>query len=405
MASQYSYKARNQAGKLFTGKIEAENRHKAIALIRERKFFIVEIKEISSKGISISLDKVFQKKVSSKEMAVMCRQFATMAQAGVPMLQCLNILTQQCDNRILKETLNKITENLEGGMSLTESLKSFSKVFPVIFVNMVESGEVSGALDQVLDRLAVNFQKEHELKEKIKSAMTYPAAVIIVAVLLVAMLLIVVLPRFITLLYDMKAPVPISTQLVIGLSNFLRGSWYMVLILLAGAVTGYKRAVTTERGRMLKDKAVLKLPLFGPMIRKIIISRFCRSLGFLLKSGVPVLQSLDVVKNIAGNYVVTNSIRDAENSIKKGHSISLPLQKSGFFPPMVTRMISIGEETGSVDTLLEKVADFYEREVEELAARLSSLLEPVLIVGMGVVVGFIILSVMLPMFSVINNVK
>lgn len=405
MAQKFFYKARNPAGKRVTGNVEAENRNKALVLLRERKFFVVELKEAPSRGASFSLDKIFKKKVSPRELAVLCRQFATMTQAGVPILQCLTILIQQCDNKTLRETLKKVTGNLEGGMSLAESLKSYPDVFPEIFVSMVEAGEVGGALDRVLDRLAVHFDKEHDLREKVKSAMTYPAVVALVAVLAVAVLLIFVIPKFTTMLTEMKAPIPITTQLIILFSNFLTDFWYTAVLFIAGAVLGYKRAVRTERGKMMKDRFALKLPVFGPIIQKIIISRFCRSLSALLKSGVPVLQALDVIKNIAGNYAVIKSIKDAEDSIKEGQSISSTLQKSGVFPPMVTRMMAIGEETGALDTLLEKIADFYERETEDLVARLSSLLEPVLIVGMGGVVGFIILSIILPMFSVINNVK
>ncbi|OPX88403.1 MAG: Type II secretion system protein F [Pelotomaculum sp. PtaB.Bin104] len=404
MPKKFSYKARNQSGKLVTGKVEAENRNKAITLLRERSLFVVQINEALGE-VSINLDNIFQKKVSTRELSVMCRQFATMTQAGVPILQSLNILTLQCDHKVLKETLRKVTENIEGGVSLAESFKSFPKIFPPIFISMVEAGEVGGALDQVLERLAANFEKEHDLKEKVKSAMTYPAVVVMVAVLAIAALLIFVVPKFMTMLTDMQAPIPLTTQLIIKFSDFLKNFWYIVLFTIAGAFFGYKQAVKTEKGKKIKDQVVLKLPVFGPMIQKIIVARFCRSLSTLLKSGVPVLQSLEVVKNIAGNYAVVKSIKEAEKSIKEGQSISLPLQKSRVFPPMVTRMMAIGEETGSIDTLLEKIADFYEREVDDLVSRLSSMLEPVLIVGMGGVVGFIILSIMLPMFSVIDNVK
>jgi len=403
---KFSYKARNPSGRLVTGKVEAENRNKAAALLRERRFFVVELKESSSAGgISFDLNNIFRQRVTTRELAVMCRQLATMVQAGVPILQSLNILSQQCDNKTLKEALQKVTGLLEGGKSLTEALKTYPKIFPQIFISMVEAGEVGGALDQVLERLAVNFEKEHDLKEKVKSAMTYPAVVVVIAVLAVVTLMVLVVPTFVNMLQDMNAPIPLTTQLIILISSFFKYYWYVCLLIVAGVIVGYKQAVKTEQGKKIKDNLVLKLPIFGPMLKKIIISRFCRSLSTLLKSGVPVLQSLDVVKNIAGNYAVIKSIEDAENSIKEGQSISLPLQKSGVFPPMVTKMISIGEETGSIDVLLDKIADFYEREVEDVVSRLSSMLEPVLIVGMGGVVGFIILSIMLPMFSVINNVK
>jgi len=404
MLTKYVYKARSKGGKLVTGKLEAKNRHKAIELIRKRELFVVEIREVSARGFINPVD-IFSKKVGARELALMCHQFAAMTQVGIPMLQCLSILIQQCNNSILKRTLKKVTENLEEGMSLADSLKAYPKVFPPLFISMVESGEVSGMLDQVLKRLALNMQREYELVEKIKSAMTYPAAVVAVAVVSVVTLLMFVIPKFVLLLNSMMAPVPFTTRLIVRLGEILKDYWYIVVLLFTGIVVGYKWAITTERGRMIKDKIALKLPVFGPLIRGMIISRFCRSLGALLKSGVPVLQSLDVVKNIAGNHVVVKSIKEMESSIKKGGGISIPLQKSGVFPPMVTSMIAVGEETGAIDALLEKIADFYEREVEEWVARLSSLLEPVLIVGVGGIIGFIILSVILPMFSIMNYVK
>lgn len=404
MRFKYFYKARSNSGRLVTGKLEARDQREAIDLIGKRELFVVEIKEVSTDRFVNQVD-FFTKRVNARELALICHQLATMIQVGIPLLQCLNILIQQCDNGILKRTLKKVTENLEEGMSLADSLKSYPKVFPSLFINMVKSGEVSGMLDQVLNRLAMNMQKEYELLEKIKSAMTYPAAVIVVAMVSVVALLTFVIPKFISLLNSMMAPIPFTTRLIVQFGSVFHDYWYLVALLFMGIVVSYKWAITTERGRIIRDKTIIKIPVIGPLIQKMIISRFCRSFSALLKSGVPVLQSLDVVKNITGNYVVIKSIKEAESSIKKGDSISLPLQKSGVFPPMVIRMIAIGEETGSIDTLLEKVADYYEREVEELITRLSSLIEPVLIVGVGGIIGFIMLSIMLPMFSIVNYIK
>jgi len=405
MAQTFLYKARNPAGKLVSGKVEAESRNSAVALLRERKFFVVELKEASAGSFSFKSEIFFRKKVGARDLAILCRQFATMVQAGLPILQCLNILIQQSDNITLKETLKKVAGNLEKGLSLAESIRNFPGVFPQIFISMVEAGEIGGSLDNVLERLAFNFEKEHDIKEKVKSAMTYPAVVILVAVVVMAALLIFVIPSFVAMLNDMKAPIPAPTQIVINTSNFLKSFWYIAILSIAGAMFGYKQAVKKGQGKNMMDRLMLKLPVFGPMINKIIISRFCRSLSTLLMSGVPVLQSLDVVKNIVGNTVIIKSIKETQNSIKEGQNISLPLQKSGVFPPMVTRMMAIGEETGSLDTLLERIADFYEQEVDELVSRLSSMLEPILIVVMGGIVGFIILSIMLPMYSIVTNVK
>jgi type IV pilus assembly protein PilC len=405
MPPNFAYRARNPAGKLVTGKIEAENRNKAIAQLRERKFFVVELKEAPPAIGAFKLDKLFQPKVGGRDLAVMCRQFATMVQAGVPLLQTIGIISQQCNNKTLKDTMKKVGGNLESGMSLTESLKPFPQVFPSIFTSMVEAGEVGGELERVLERLAVNFEKEHDMKEKVKSAMTYPAVVLVVAVLAVVALLIFVLPSMTKMLIDLNVPLPVTTRIIMGVSDFLKNYWYMVLALLVAVAFGFKAWVRTQRGKKTKDTVILKLPVFGPMIQKIIISRFCRSLSTLLKSGVPVLQALDVVKNIVDNHLINLSLKEAERSIKEGQSLAEPLMKSRVFPPMVSTMMSIGEETGSVDTLLEKVADFYENEVDAMISRLSSMLEPVLLVGMGVVVGFILISIMVPMFTVMDNVR
>ncbi|TEB17575.1 putative type II secretion system protein F [Pelotomaculum sp. FP] len=405
MTQNFAYKARNPAGKLVTGKIEAENRSKAITQLRDRRFFVVELKEAPLAGTSIKLDKLFQKKVGSRDLAVMCRQFATMVQAGVPLLQTISIISQQCDNKTLQDTMKKVGGNLAGGMSLTESMKPYPRVFPGIFTSMVEAGEVGGDLEHVLERLAVNFEKEHDMREKVKSAMTYPTVVLVVAVLAVVALLIFVLPSMTKMLIDMKAPLPVTTKIIMGVSGFLKNYWYIALTLVVALAFGYKTGVKSGRGKKMKDSVVLKLPVMGPMVQKIVISRFCRSLSTLLKSGVPVLQALEVVKNIVDNHSVNMGLKEAERSIKEGQSFAEPLMKSRVFPPMVSTMMSIGEETGSVDTLLEKVADFYEKEVDAMVSRLSSMIEPILLVGMGVVVGFILISIMVPMFTVMDSVK
>jgi len=405
MPQYFTYKARNLAGKLVTGKIEAENRNKAISQLREHRIFVVDIREAPAPGAGIKFDKFFQSKVGDRDLAVMCRQFATMVQAGVPLLQTISIIGQQSDNKTIRETMKNVGRNLEGGKSLTDSLKPYPRVFPDIFTSMIEAGELSGELEYVLERLAVNFEKEHALKEKIKSAMTYPAVVLVVAVLAVIALMVFVLPTMTQMLIDMKVPLPSTTTIIMALSDFLRNKWYVVFGLAAALFLGSKAVVKTEGGKKLKDNIILKLPVVGPLTKKIIISRFCRSLGTLLKSGVPVLRSLEVVKNIVNNHQVNMSLLEAEKSIKEGQSIAKPIRSSKFFPPMVGAMISIGEETGSIDSLLEKVAEFYENEVDYMVARLTSLVEPVLLVVMGLVVGFILVSIMLPMFSLYDNIQ
>ncbi len=273
MMQKYSYKARNSSGKPVSGKIEAESRNKAIAFLKGRKLFIVEIKESSPGGV-LRPGAIWGNRVSARELAIMCRQFAVMTRAGVPILQSLNIIICQCDNKALKETLKKVVGSLEGGMSLAETVKAHPHVFPRIFTSMIEAGEVSGALDDVLDRLADNFEKEHDLKEKVKSAMTYPLIIAMVAVFAVAALMVFVVPKFIVILDDMKVPIPLSTQLIIIASDITKRYWFIALLSAVGAVFGYSRAVGTERGARIKDRVVLNFPVCGPLVRKVIISRF-----------------------------------------------------------------------------------------------------------------------------------
>lgn len=407
MSLSFVYKARSQGGVQVTGKITARNRREAIDLISGNGLYVVEIAEIkeAAGAWQRKAADILTKKVGAKELSVLCHQLAALTQAGIPLLQSLNTSIQQCENKILAKTLKQVTESLEEGASLANALELHPKVFPPLFVNMIKSGELSGTLEQVLNKLAVNLQKEYELTAKVKSAMIYPVAVVLVAVVSVVVLLLFVVPKFVLLLDSMAAPIPLSTRLILGLSSVLRSYWYVGAILCAGVVLGYKRALRTERGKIIKDKMVMKIPLIGPLLRKVIVARFCWSFSALLQAGVPVLQALGIVKSITENYLVMQSIKEAESSIKGGESISLPLQKSGVFPPLVVKMIAVGEETGAVDTLLEKAAGFYEKEVEDLTARLSSLIEPVLIVGVGGIIAFIILSVMLPVFSIMNYIN
>ena len=401
---KFLYKARNQSGKLVGGKVTAENEASARDLLRKRRYYVVEIKPApQSKAMSFEL--IGKKKVKPQDLAIFCRQLATMVQAGLPILSCLNILGQQSDNETLRETANTMAGSLEEGKALSESLREFPKIFPGIFVSMMEAGELGGAMEDVLERLAVQFEKDAEIKAKVKSAMTYPMVIIGVAIIAIIIILTFVLPTFIGMLKGMNIALPLPTKIVIGLSDFLRGYWYMMLPFGVGVFFGFRQYTRTTKGRRVFDMLMLKLPVFGILIRKMIVARVNRTLSSLLRSGVPLLQALVIVRNIAGNQLVAEAILSAEASVKGGEGLAKPLEKSKIFPPMVTKMIAIGEDTGALDILLDKVAQFYEREVDTTVAKLSSILEPLLIVFIGVVVGFIVMSVYLPMFSAISNIK
>ncbi|AQS58474.1 type II secretion system F family protein [Desulforamulus ferrireducens] len=402
---QYAYRARDNAGQLQTGFLEAPQESSVVAHLRERNLYIVEIKPAPEKRRELNIAAVLfgPQKVKIKDLAVFCRQFATIIEAGIPILQALHILTKQAENKKLKKVLAGVVEQLEGGRTLAESLKRYQHVFPNIFISMVEAGELGGVLDQALSRLADHFEKEHDIREKVKSAMTYPVIIVCLALAAVAALLTLVLPKFITMLTDLNVELPLSTKIVMSLSNFLRDSWYLGLLGIMLTILVFRGFSRTPKGMLFFDSLKLKLPVFGKLTQKVIISRCCRTLSTLLHAGVPILVALEVVKKTAGNQLVSNAIAKAEESVREGLTIADPLERSGVFPPMVTRMMAIGENAGTLDYLLERVAVFYDREVNNMVLRLSSMLEPFLIITMGLVIGFIVISMLLPMLKIFSS--
>jgi len=348
---------------------------------------------------------ILARKVTAKELAIMCRQTATMLQAGIPILQCLEVLLRQCENKTLAAALKRIAEDLARGASLGEAMSYHPKVFRAVFVNMVKSGEMSGTLEMVFNRLGADLQKESQLTAKIKSAMVYPAAVVLVALVSVLILLVFVIPQFVIILNSMTVPLPVTTRMLIGASEILREQWYWVLLGMVALILTSVRLLKREESKRIKDRLIIRAPLVGQLLHKLILARFCRSLSALLQAGVPILTALRVVGSIAGNTVITESIGEAEESIRRGDSLALPLQESGVFPPLVVKMVAVGEETGAIDRLLDQIAGFYEAEVEEQATRLAALIEPVLIVVVGGIVAFVILSIMLPVFGIMNHLE
>ncbi len=387
MVQKYKYRARNKRGKIVRGIISAESSIAATGILRQKDLYVVDIKPV--KGFNLLHLTLFHPRVTTKDLALFCRQFSTMVTCGIPIIQCLNILIRQTGNKRLANAVRGMIEMLEKGQSLSDTARAYPGVFPRIFVSMLHAGEVGGSLDAIMERLADHFEKEHDLREKIKSAMTYPALVAVVALLALAAQMVFILPTFIEILIDYNARLPLATQIVLGTSNFIRHYWYIIAGALVILVFVCKGFVTTRRGRVIADTLVLRLPVFGGLIRRMIISRFSRTLGILLASGVPLLQAFDVVKKVAGNAQVESIIAESA---------------SGFFPPMVTRVISIGEETGTLDVMLKRMAQFYDREVDYRVARLSSAMEPLLVLSMGLLVGVIMLSVMLPLFSIVSSI-
>lgn len=405
MVRVFAYKVRDQAGKPIAGQIEAEGRTAAVTALRKQNYIIIDIWEKVEAGMEIKAGSPMARKVGVKELSIYCRQFSTMVEAGVPLINCLYILCRQAENRRLKAANESIIRELQRGSTLAESLSKRPDVFPDIFVNLVEAGETGGILDQALERLAEHFEKEYELREKIKAAVTYPAFVLAVSVLVVGILLIVVMPNFLSVLQDLKVALPLSTRIVLSISSLTRHYWYLVLGFTLAAIILANRLKATRYKRAQLDGMILSIPVFGILLKKIIISRFCRTLSALIRSGVPILTALEVVKKTSGNTLVEKALVQVQEAIRDGHGIAETLGKSSFFPPMVTRMIAVGEQTGSLDRLLEKAAVFYEKEVEFSTVRLSSVLEPVLMLCTGAIVGFVVISIMLPMFDMITSIR
>lgn len=409
MAQNFTYRARNRHGKVVRGSIAAESIGSAISILRRKNIFVMDIKPhkpfLKKKLGAVLGLKLFEPKVNTKDLALFCRHLATMISCGVPIVICFNILQEQTGNKTLVNTMHGIVGLLEKGHSLTDSARAYPNVFPHIFISMLEAAEISGNLERVMDRLAEHFEKENDLREKVKSAITYPAMVLIVAIIAVAVLMLFVLPTFVNLLDQYNMELPVMTKIVIGSSNLLRDYLYVFILLFWGVWFAYQKFRLTRKGRALVDLFTIRLPVFGGLNRRLIISRFARTLSILMFSGVPLMQSFDVIKRIVNNFLIEDVIYQASVCVKEGQGIAQPLEKSGFFPPMVTHMISIGEETGNLDVMLEKIAQFYDREVENIISRLSSIIEPALILCLGGIVGFIVMSVVLPMLTLMGSIS
>ncbi len=403
MAHTYSYRVRDRQGKIVTGKLEADNEAAVSQRLREMGYFVISVEEekipITKKEI-----RILQPRVKPKDITVFTRQFATMINAGLPLVKCLSILSEQTENPVLAEVVTDVQHEVEMGRSLSDALAKHPNIFKDLYTSMVRAGEIGGVLDDVLLRIANTLESEDEIRRKIKSAMTYPAAMFAISILLLFVMLIFVVPIFEKMFRDMGATLPFLTRIIVGISHFL-ASW-KGLILLAAVVFGgimLRRWLKTPAGRRRLDALKLKLPVFGPLIHKMSLSRFSRTLGTLVASGVPILQALEITSSTVGNVLVAEAVENVRASVKEGESIARPLGQSPLFPPMVTQMLAIGEETGALDTMLNKVSDFYDSEVSATVEALTSLLEPMLIVFLGVVVGTIVISLYMPIFSLISQ--
>ncbi len=400
----FAYVGRTRTGSVQKGQLSAASRDEAVAQLRKKSIVVTSLQEKAKGGLgSFS----FGGGVTDKDIVVFTRQFSTMITAGLPLIQCLDILATQAENPVLGKTVGEVKVDVEGGSTFADALKRHPKVFDELYVNMVHAGEIGGLLDTIMNRLAKHIEKAMKLKAQIKSAMFYPAAILLVAVAVITVLMIWVIPVFAKMFAEMsggKASLPGPTQIVIDLSNFMQANWYL---LLGGAIAlfqGTKYYYKTPAGRVTIDATLLRTPVFGDLIRKASVAKFTRTLGTLISSGVPIMDGLAITAKTAGNKIVEQAIVTARQSISEGKTLAEPLAKSEVFPKMVTHMISVGESTGALDAMLGKIADFYDDEVDAAVQALTSLLEPIMMVFLGVVIGFIVVAMYLPIFQMASAI-
>lgn len=385
-------------GNIKRGEIEADTKSTATMLLRRQRILPTKVK---GKPKQITL---FEQKIKTKDIVIFTRQFATMINAGLPLVQCLDILASQQPNPSLKKILGQIKQDVEGGSTFADALGKHPKVFDNLYVNLVAAGEIGGVLDTVLNRLAVYMEKNEALKNKVKSAMTYPIIVLCVAFGVVSVLMLFVIPTFQDMFQQFGAALPGPTQLVVDLSHFFRNYWYVMLCVIILLIIGFKWFGKQEKGRFYLDTIALKLPIFGPLIRKVAVAKFSRTLGTMISSGVPIMDGLEITSKTAGNVIVENAIRSVRSAISEGRSMSEPLEQTGIFPGMVVQMISVGEATGAMDQMLSKIADFYDEEVDAAVDALTSALEPMLMVFLGGIIGFVVVAMYLPIFKMAGAV-
>jgi type IV pilus assembly protein PilC len=401
----FAYVGRNRSGAVKKGELTAKTRDEAVDQLRKQNVVVTSLEEKTGSGGGLKIQ--FGSGLTDKDLVVFTRQFGTMINAGLPLVQCLEILSTQSENKVLREAIGEVKVSVEAGATFSDSLKRHPKIFNELYVNMVHAGEVGGLLDTILTRLAKHIEKAMKLKGQIKSAMVYPSAIIGVAFIVITVLMIWVIPIFAQMFSELssgKVGLPGPTQLVIDMSNAFQSYWYMGLGVIIGLVFGIKKYYATARGRMNIDKFLLKIPIVGDLIRKASVANFTRTLGTLLASGVPLLDGLSICAKTSGNKVIEEALVNARVSISGGKTIAEPLANSEVFPKMVTHMIAVGESTGALDSMLGKIADFYEDEVDQAVASLTALLEPMMMVFLGVVIGFIVIAMYLPIFKMASAI-
>ena len=391
----FTYKSRVR-GKVKTGEVEAADEKAAVSKLKLQNIRVTTIKKKAGESALFG-PKVH--KITTRDVVIFTRQFSTMVDAGLPLVQCLDILGKQSDNPTFGATILKVKGNIETGNNLSESMKKFPKVWDSLYCNLVEAGEVGGILDIILRRLAAYIEKAEALKKKVKAAMVYPGAIMTVAFVVVAFLMVFVIPSFAAVFAGGGQELPGPTKIVMGVSDFFRDQWWVMIGGAVGFIFTFKKVYATERGNIEIDRIALKLPVFGVLIQKVSVAKFSRTLGTLLSSGVPLIEALDICARTSGNKIVEIAVFKTIQAIKEGETIAAPLSREAVFPPMVIQMIDVGEASGALDKMLSKIADFYDEEVDAAVDGLTALMEPMLMVFLGCIVGFIVVAMYLPIFK------
>jgi len=398
----YVWEATTRKGETRKGEMEGPDEATVRGILRRQGYRTLKIKE-KPKDISEYLT-FLQPKVKEKDVVVFARIFSTMISAGLPLIQCLDLLSQEEQNKTFKKIIKNIKEDIEGGSTLTDALKKYPQIFDELFVNLVAAGESGGILDVILQRLSNYMEKAMKLKSKVKGAMTYPASVLVISIGVVTLLLLKVIPVFQKMFEGMGGELPGPTQFLVNASAFVQAYFLYMVGIVVALVIAYKRFKSTEKGRYMLDSLILKSPVFGPLIKKVAVAKFTRTMSTMMSSGVPILEGLAIVSKTAGNVIIENALMETRKSISEGKPIAEPLAETGIFPPMVVQMIAVGEATGALDQMLAKIADFYDDEVDAAVEAMTSLLEPFMMVFLGGVVGGMIIAMYLPIFKMASVV-
>lgn len=401
----FKYEGRTASGETRTGSIEAKDQASARASLREQRITAQTLTEAKGINAQFKLPAIFDPAITTRDLVIFTRQFATMIDSGLPLVQCLDIQSSQAENPTLRNQLKVIKDKVESGSTFAEALKTYPKTFDDLFVNLVAAGEVGGMLDTIMNRLAQYLEKSQKLVRQIKGAMTYPVVVICVMIIVTSILLLRVVPTFEGMFADFGAALPAPTLIVLALSKWLQANFLYAVAGIAAVIWGVRRWYGTTSGRLILDKLMLGLPVFGDLLKKVAVARFCRTLSTMLSSGVPIIEALGICGRTAGNKVVENAISAVTISISEGRTIAEPLAESKVFPQMVCQMISVGEATGALDTMLGKIADFYDEEVDVAVESLTAMMEPMIMALMGIIVGGLVIAMYMPIFEMASHIN